>query len=56
METECDHRWSIVASFESRGCQLQECTVCGATRTSWLADAYAVPVDPMDAIDTDCCQ
>jgi len=56
METECEHRWSIVASFEERGCQLQECTVCGATRTSWLVDSYVVPVDPMDELGCDSCQ
>jgi hypothetical protein len=56
MEAECDHRWVIVASFEARGSQVQECSTCGQTRTTWLVDAYVVPVDPMDDIDTDCCQ
>jgi hypothetical protein len=56
MAPECDHKWVTVAWFEARGCEVEQCVRCYQSRTTWLTDAHVVPVDPMDDIDTDCCQ
>jgi hypothetical protein len=56
MQTNCDHEFVTVATFESRGCKVEQCVRCEETRTRWLADAYVVPTDPTDALGCDSCQ